>query len=258
MKTRGHWFDYDTGTRMIRALATFHPAYLLRSPSYKRMAWQDLRAIAKALEETKVVVLRRVHRAASRRMRRDACLQSFETPLCRAPRDEAHVRDDRYGTFGRTMAQPIRSSGWRPFTSRSKARGTSGTRPGNRLRDIGRRRADGIGGAPDHDAAGFVEFRQRQPRRPLRRRRRETDAAARRPARSGSPAARRRPPPAAADWCAAQNCRRRNARSRSPAARSRTSAPPVQGRKSVVTIAASAGATTAAAQTVRSTRWRRS
>jgi uracil-DNA glycosylase len=53
MKTRGRWFDYDTGTRVIRALATFHPAYLLRSPSYKRMAWQDLRAIAKALEQGK-------------------------------------------------------------------------------------------------------------------------------------------------------------------------------------------------------------
>jgi len=50
MKTRGKWFDYDTGTRVIRAIATFHPAYLLRSPSYKRMSWQDLRAIAKALE----------------------------------------------------------------------------------------------------------------------------------------------------------------------------------------------------------------
>jgi DNA polymerase len=51
MKTRGRWFDYDTGTRTIRAIATFHPAYLLRSPSYKRMAWQDLRAIAKALAQ---------------------------------------------------------------------------------------------------------------------------------------------------------------------------------------------------------------
>jgi DNA polymerase len=50
MKTRGRWVDYDTGTRVIRAIATFHPAYLLRSPSYKRLAWQDLRAIAKALE----------------------------------------------------------------------------------------------------------------------------------------------------------------------------------------------------------------
>jgi uracil-DNA glycosylase len=51
MKTRGKWLDYETGTRTIRAIATFHPAYLLRSPSYKRMTWQDLRAIAKKLEK---------------------------------------------------------------------------------------------------------------------------------------------------------------------------------------------------------------
>jgi len=49
MRTRGKWFDYDTGTRMIRALPTFHPAYLLRSPAYKRMSWLDLRAIAREL-----------------------------------------------------------------------------------------------------------------------------------------------------------------------------------------------------------------
>ncbi|MCP4621666.1 MAG: uracil-DNA glycosylase [Bradyrhizobium sp.] len=49
MRTRGKWLDYDTGTRNIRAIATFHPAYLLRSPAYKRMSWLDLRAIAKAL-----------------------------------------------------------------------------------------------------------------------------------------------------------------------------------------------------------------
>jgi uracil-DNA glycosylase len=55
MKTRGKWFDYDTGTRTIRAIATFHPAYLLRSPSYKRMSWLDLRAIARALALTSSV-----------------------------------------------------------------------------------------------------------------------------------------------------------------------------------------------------------
>src|SRR6478736_7188109 len=51
MRTRGKWFDYGTGTRTIRAIATFHPAYLLRSPSYKRMSLQDLPAIAKELEK---------------------------------------------------------------------------------------------------------------------------------------------------------------------------------------------------------------
>jgi DNA polymerase len=37
---------------VIRALPTFHPAYLLRSPSYKRLAWQDLLTIAKALRQS--------------------------------------------------------------------------------------------------------------------------------------------------------------------------------------------------------------
>ncbi|WP_338634584.1 uracil-DNA glycosylase [Afipia carboxidovorans] len=49
VKSRGRWFDYNTGTRMIRAMATFHPAYLLRQPIYKRMTWKDLRMIRRAL-----------------------------------------------------------------------------------------------------------------------------------------------------------------------------------------------------------------
>ncbi|WP_315838924.1 uracil-DNA glycosylase [Bradyrhizobium prioriisuperbiae] len=49
MRTRGKWIGYDTGRRQIRAMPTFHPAYLLRSPSYKRLAWQDFRAIRTAL-----------------------------------------------------------------------------------------------------------------------------------------------------------------------------------------------------------------
>jgi uracil-DNA glycosylase len=49
MKTRGRWLAYDTGTREIRAVATLHPAYLLRSPIYKRHAWRDFLAIKKAL-----------------------------------------------------------------------------------------------------------------------------------------------------------------------------------------------------------------
>jgi uracil-DNA glycosylase family 4 len=48
-RTRGRWFDYDTGTRKIKAIALFHPAYLLRSPAHKKVAWQDLLAIRKAL-----------------------------------------------------------------------------------------------------------------------------------------------------------------------------------------------------------------
>jgi DNA polymerase len=51
-KSRGRWVRYDTGKREIRALPTFHPAFLLRSPLQKRLAWRDLLAIKKALAET--------------------------------------------------------------------------------------------------------------------------------------------------------------------------------------------------------------
>lgn len=53
VKSRGKWIDYNTGTRKIRAMATFHPAYLLRQPIYKRLTWQDLRSIKKALAAAK-------------------------------------------------------------------------------------------------------------------------------------------------------------------------------------------------------------
>jgi DNA polymerase len=48
-KARGRWFKFDTGTREIRAMPTFHPAFLLRSPLQKRFAWRDFLAIKKAL-----------------------------------------------------------------------------------------------------------------------------------------------------------------------------------------------------------------
>jgi DNA polymerase len=48
-KIRGRWFSYQTGTREVRAMPTFHPAFLLRSPLQKRFAWRDFLAIKKAL-----------------------------------------------------------------------------------------------------------------------------------------------------------------------------------------------------------------
>jgi len=48
-RSRGRWFAYDTGRREIRALATFHPAFLLRSPLQKRFAWRDFLALKKSL-----------------------------------------------------------------------------------------------------------------------------------------------------------------------------------------------------------------
>jgi DNA polymerase len=51
-RTRGRWFRFNTGTREIRAMPTFHPAFLLRNPISKRLAWRDFLAIKKALGAT--------------------------------------------------------------------------------------------------------------------------------------------------------------------------------------------------------------
>jgi uracil-DNA glycosylase len=49
MKIRGKWLTYGPG---IRAMATLHPAYLLRTPIAKRLAWRDLLAIREALDNS--------------------------------------------------------------------------------------------------------------------------------------------------------------------------------------------------------------
>ena len=50
LKFRGQWRDFDTGTRTIRAMATLHPAYLLRQPLQKRLAWRDFLMLREALD----------------------------------------------------------------------------------------------------------------------------------------------------------------------------------------------------------------
>lgn len=50
MRLRGKWRSYSTDAGQRRAMATLHPAYLLRSPAAKRLAWRDLLAIRAALD----------------------------------------------------------------------------------------------------------------------------------------------------------------------------------------------------------------
>ena len=44
---RGHVHDY----RGIPLVPTFHPAYLLRNPPAKKLAWADLKTVMHLLEE---------------------------------------------------------------------------------------------------------------------------------------------------------------------------------------------------------------
>ncbi len=51
-RLRGQWHSYESPgmSRPVPAIATFHPAYLLRTPEAKRGAWRDLLAVKRRLE----------------------------------------------------------------------------------------------------------------------------------------------------------------------------------------------------------------
>lgn len=51
-RLRGRWFEFNSPglPRPVPALATFHPAYLLRTPEAKRDAWRDLLMVKRRLE----------------------------------------------------------------------------------------------------------------------------------------------------------------------------------------------------------------
>ena len=49
MRLRGKWLSYACAGRDLPTLATLHPAYLLRNPEQKRLAWRDLLSLRAAL-----------------------------------------------------------------------------------------------------------------------------------------------------------------------------------------------------------------
>jgi DNA polymerase len=50
MRLRGKWKSLENAGKPIRTLATLHPAFLLRNPVSKRLAWRDLLTVQAALE----------------------------------------------------------------------------------------------------------------------------------------------------------------------------------------------------------------
>ena len=67
MRIRGKWREIEIGSVKVRAIATLHPAYLLRTPAAKRLAWRDLLAVKAALA-------RRLDRSAIKRLRADSLI----------------------------------------------------------------------------------------------------------------------------------------------------------------------------------------
>lgn len=50
-KMRGRWTKFTTKSIELDCVATYHPAYLLRSPLEKRQSWQDFQSIKQKLAE---------------------------------------------------------------------------------------------------------------------------------------------------------------------------------------------------------------
>ena len=53
MRMRGRWETYQNTNlaRVIPVMPTLHPAYLLRQPAAKRLAWRDLLTVAEKIEQ---------------------------------------------------------------------------------------------------------------------------------------------------------------------------------------------------------------
>jgi DNA polymerase len=49
-RMRGQWKELELGGHRVRSLATLHPAYLLRTPASKALAWRDMLSLRQAIE----------------------------------------------------------------------------------------------------------------------------------------------------------------------------------------------------------------
>jgi uracil-DNA glycosylase family 4 len=54
LSLRGTWMDYKAGDTTTPAMPTLHPAYLLRNPAQKRLAWADFLALQDRLEQLRI------------------------------------------------------------------------------------------------------------------------------------------------------------------------------------------------------------
>lgn len=55
MRLRGQWLEYFAAGKMVPVMPTLHPAYLLRQPAHKRLAWRDLQAIEDKIKSLRLL-----------------------------------------------------------------------------------------------------------------------------------------------------------------------------------------------------------
>jgi DNA polymerase len=52
-RMRGQWKELTFGSHTVKAMPTLHPAYLLRQPATKQLAWRDMLSLKQAVEAEK-------------------------------------------------------------------------------------------------------------------------------------------------------------------------------------------------------------
>ncbi|MDP1730263.1 MAG: uracil-DNA glycosylase [Devosia sp.] len=55
-RMRGQWKELTLGNHTVRAMPTLHPAYLLRQPASKQLAWRDMLSLKQAIAAEKIVM----------------------------------------------------------------------------------------------------------------------------------------------------------------------------------------------------------
>jgi len=53
-KVRGKWIEKEFGKCKTFVIVTFHPAFLMRQPAQKKMAWIDLKMIREKITKLKI------------------------------------------------------------------------------------------------------------------------------------------------------------------------------------------------------------
>ena len=53
-KARGKWFQKEIGTVKPWIIASFHPAFLMRQPEQKKLAWIDLKMVREKIKNLKI------------------------------------------------------------------------------------------------------------------------------------------------------------------------------------------------------------
>ena len=53
-KARGKWIQKEIGTVKPWIIASFHPAFLMRQPEQKKLAWVDLKMVRDKIKNLKI------------------------------------------------------------------------------------------------------------------------------------------------------------------------------------------------------------